>query len=298
LKEIGKILLYLFATVLLGALLAPLFFWGAHVLASRVQNNRLHELLTETDLQRFFDCGVLVAAFALLWPLVRVLRVRNVREDLGLARDGKPWRRFFSGFAISSLSMIVLGACLVATGIYYLKSDFPWSRLAWLPLSAIVVAVLEEFLFRGAIQGVVRRSISDIAAFVFVAALFAAIHFIRPPENAVASNEVTWWSGFALVPHVFWQFQQPKLLLGGFTTIFLVGMILGFARMKTHSLWMPIGLHAGWILGKMSFTKITKRTAEAWPWFGTDILVGLGPVIVLLVTFGILWLWLRNVDAH
>ena len=87
----------------------------------------------------------------------------------------------------------------------------------------VTVALLEEALFRGALQGVVRRTATDGAALVFVAALFAAVHFLKPPENAVAPHEVAWWSGFALVPQAFWQFGEPKLLLGGFTTLFLVG---------------------------------------------------------------------------
>jgi len=298
LKDIGKILLYLIATVLLGALLAPALFWGAHALTDRIANQRLIQFLAETDFQRFFNRAVLISAFVLLWPLVRSLRIRNFFDDLGLARDRRRWRHLATGLFIAITTMILLGAVLVWTDCYYLKKQVPWEKLAWLLPTAFSVAIIEELLFRGGIQGVVQRSVTDDFALIFVAALFAIVHFLRPEENVVASNAVTWKSGYALVPHAFWQFEQPQLLLGGFTTIFLLGLLLGYTRCRTRSLWMPIGLHAGFILGKMSFSKMTKRTAEAWPWFGPDILVGLGPVIVLLVVGIIIWLLLRNEEAR
>lgn len=293
-KEIGKILLYLVAVVFFGALLAPLLFWGAHALASGTGSARLATFFAETDFQRFFNRAVLISAIALLWPLVRALRIRNFGEDLGLARDARRWPHFFSGFGIAIFTVVMLGVWLIAADVYNFKPHIPWGKIALLPLTAFTVALIEEALFRGALQGVVRRTTTDGAALVFVAALFAVVHFLKPPENAVAPHEVSWWSGFALVPQAFWQWGEPRLLLGGFSTIFLVGLILGFARCRTRSLWMPVGLHAGWIFSKMGFSKMTKRAAEDWPWFGKDILVGVGPVLALLITWGIVWLWLRN----
>lgn len=293
-KEIGKISLYLAATIFFGALLAPLLFWGAPALAHGLGNARLAAFFAETDFQRFFDRAVLVAAVALLWPLVRALHIRNFGEDLGLRRDSRAWRHFFSGFGIAIFTLAVLGAWVTVADVYNFKANIPWGKIALLPLTAITVALIEEALFRGALQGVVRRTATDGAALVFIAALFAAVHFLKPPENAVAPHEVAWWSGFALVPQAFWQWGEPKLLLGGFSTLFLVGLILGFARIRTRSLWMPAGLHAGWIFSKMGFSKMTRRAAEDWPWFGKDMLIGLGPVLVLLLTWGVVWLWLRN----
>lgn len=297
-KEIGKILLYLAATVFLGALLAPLLFWGAHALARGLANARLSAFFAETDFQRFFNRAMLVAAVALLWPLARALRIRNFHESLGLARERRPWRRFFAGFGMAAGTLLVLGAWAILADVYNFKTEIPWGRIAWLPFPALAVALIEEALFRGALQGVVRRTATDGAALVFVAALFALIHFLKPPEDAVAPHAVAWWSGFALVPRVFWQWGDLKLLLGGFSTIFLVGLILGFARMRTRSLWMPVGLHAGWIFWKMSFSKMSKRGAEDWPWFGRDMLIGLAPVLALLLTWAVVWFWLRNEKRH
>lgn len=291
-------MLYFVGTVLVGALLAPLLFWGAGEISHGIGTRWIADFLAKTDFQRFFDRAILVAAIVLLWPLVRSLHIRNFGEDLGLRRDRHARKHFLFGFILALASLILLAGALIGTSLYYIKDAVPWTRIAWLPLTAFVVAVMEEWLFRGALQGVVQRTATDGFSMVFVAALFAAVHFLKPPENVVAATNVSWWSGLALVPQAFWQFERPQLLLGGLTTLFLVGLILGYARVRTRSLWMPIGLHAGWILGKMSFSKMTKRTGEAWPWFGSDMLVGFGPVIILLLTAAVVWFWLRDVDAN
>ena len=311
-KEIGKILLYLAATIFVGALLAPPLFWlGQHVAADFLHRGwiRLEHTGGEinprgsfafllSDFQRYFNRAVLVSAFVLLWPLAQSLRIRGFREHLALRPNRKRWNDLLGGLLLALLTMTVLGGFLVMSDVYHLKDSIPWSRLAWLPLTAAVVAIIEECLFRGAIQGVIQRTATDEFALVCVALLFAAIHFLKPEENSIAPPDVTWWSGLALVPSAFWQFEQPRLLLCGFSTIFVVGLVLGYARCRTQSLWLPIGLHAGWILGKMSFSKITKRVADAWPWFGENMLVGLGPVLVLLATGVVVWFWLRDADTR
>src|SRR5437879_5494796 len=97
LKEIGKILIFLLATVMLGALIAPALFWagqmalhysGAHGLVS--WQNQDGEWIAKgplsflaSDFQRYFNRAILIAAFALLPPLVRSLRIAS-REQLGL----------------------------------------------------------------------------------------------------------------------------------------------------------------------------------------------------------------------
>jgi hypothetical protein len=44
----------------------------------------------------------------------------------------------------------------------------------------------------------------------------------------------------------------------------------------------------------MSLTDVARHSA-AWPWVGPDILTGLAPMLTLLVTWGIVWLMLRDI---
>jgi membrane protease YdiL (CAAX protease family) len=293
LKALGQILLYLVGTVLIGALLAPPLFWVAQAAGAQIHDEALSAFLARTDFQRYFDRAVTVSALLLLWPLMRELRIQNFGYDLGLVRDRRGPRRCGAGFLVALAPLLILGAVLIATGVYKLHSHFRYGKLAWLPFTALVVALIEEFLFRGALQGAVRKTAVDEFAMIAVAVLYAAVHFLKPPGSETQPGSVHWWSGLALLPDTLAGFRQPGLLLGGFTTLLAAGLILGYARDRTRSLWMPVGLHAGWVLGKVGLLEVTRHSA-AWPWVGPDILIGLAPLLTLMATGGVVWAMLRE----
>jgi membrane protease YdiL (CAAX protease family) len=131
-----------------------------------------------------------------------------------------------------------------------------------------------------------------------VSALFSILHFLKSPAHAIASEEVHWFSGFAILPQRFQQFEQPLLLLGGFTTLFLFGWVAGWAAIRTRSLALGMGFHAGMVFGKMGFNRVTTRPKgmrELLPWIGEDITVGIVGIGVLLLVGGLLWGYARYV---
>jgi len=292
LKDIGKILAYFLGVIVLGAALAPLLYWAGQALAS----HGVMKFLAETEFQKFFNRGMLVAALVLLWPTIKWLRVGSVR-DLGLDPDGRWWRRLSVGFVIAGALVAVLGAAYLSAGVYEWKKDPPWEKIAPLLISAFIVGLLEEGLFRGGILGLFRRTMRPWPAIIATGAIFSAVHFLKPDES-VQVEKVNWLSGFELVPHVFHQFGEPMLLLGGFTTIFVLGMMLADVTIRTRSLWMAIGLHAGVVFVKMSFSKVTKRESSHLPWIGEELQIGLVPVGVLLLAWVLARLWLRHVDLR
>ena len=294
-KELGKLFLYLLATVLLGAVLAPPLFWGATAIADHMGPGHFATFVANTSFQRFFNRSILIAAIVLLIPLIRAIRLPD-RAALGLEMNPTPWKHFWAGFTISILSMLVMGALALWIGPYKLRGAVHWDKLAFLPLTAITVSILEEYLFRGGIQGIAQRTLTNWMAIFLVAGLFAIVHFLKPSEVGIASADVHWYSGFNLLTQAFWQFGEPQLLLWGVSALFLVGVVLGYARLRTRSLCMPIGLHSGWVLSKMSFSILTRRSGETWPWFGPDILVGLVPVLSLFATGLVVWWWLNHAD--
>ncbi len=290
-KELGKILTYFLGVIVLGALLAPPLYW----LGQSVARSGTLGFLAETEFQKFFNRAVLMAAIVLLWPAARWLRLGNWRE-LGLDPDAR-WRQHLAaGFAAAVLVVAVMAVAYVSMDIYrWKRSDLPWDALPRLMLSAVVVGLLEEGLFRGGLLGLFRRSMSPWAALISVTSVFAAVHFLQPDET-FSVDSVTWMSGFALVPHLFHQFAEPMTILSSFTTIFVLGLICGAVTLRTRSLWAAIGFHAGVVFVKMSFSKFTKRDAAYLPWVGEKLEVGLVPVAMLLLGGVLLWLWLRHVD--
>ena len=82
-----------------------------------------------------------------------------------------------------------------------------------------------------------------------------------------------------------------------FTTLFLIGWILADARLRTRSLWLPIGLHAGWIFAAGAFNRVAHRGIPELPWLGKNLLVGIMPLSIAALTWVIMRSWLRYVDA-
>jgi hypothetical protein len=76
-------------------------------------------------------------------------------------------------------------------------------------------------------------------------------------------------------------------------TLFFIGWILADARVLTHSLWLSIGLHAGWIFGSGAFSRLARQHTLALPWIGKNMLVGIIPLGVAVVTLVIMRIWLK-----
>ena len=86
-------------------------------------------------------------------------------------------------------------------------------------LSILFVAPIEEFVFRGVIQGRLRRSLHPISAIVVASLLFGAIH---------APNYL----------------GAPMEILGGVLLISTVGLVFGSIYELTNNLTVPIIMHA------------------------------------------------------
>lgn len=292
-KDILKIALYLVATILLASLLAPLLFWMGRAivegdwlafLGDTAPREYLYRVMATSDFERYFNRAVLISAVILLAPLIFWMRIRSWR-DFGLRRNPRWLTDAGVGVGAAAVPMLILAAILIGGGWYEWADPLPWRRVGSILMTAVGVSLVEETFFRGAMLGLVRRTAGKWTALLFVSAVFSILHFMKPPDLTIEEGEVGWESGFALLPHTFEQFSEPLLLMGGFTTLLLVGWILGWTVLKTGSLWLAFGLHAGWVLALQTFNRFTRREAdELWPWFGPDLLTGLGPLLVVGLT--------------
>jgi membrane protease YdiL (CAAX protease family) len=158
-------------------------------------------------------------------------------------------------------------------------------------VASIAVPFIEEAFFRGMVLGVLLRTGRKYVAILVVSAVFAAVHFFKAPERT--SVIVTWISGLNSIAHSFGRVGDPMTLASAFATLFLLGCILAVARLQTHSLWLPIGLHAGLIFGSGTFSWLTHRQMVALPWVGKNLLVGIVPLGVATVTWIIMRTWLK-----
>jgi len=286
LKDVAKLAAYFIATLLVGALLAPILFWSAQSLAA----HGVFPFLAKYDFETFFHRALLVAAAVLLWPFLRVSHVRRV-ADLGLEPNPRWVRDFFAGAVISVIPLLCCGMLLIALHIYSFRHTFAWPRLAKVLVPSITVPFIEEVFFRGIILGILLRTGRKYIAILAVSLLFAVVHFLKAPERT--SEIVSWTSGFSSIAHAFQGFGDSMMVASALATLFFIGWILADARVLTHSLWLSIGLHAGWIFGSGAFSRLARQQTLAFPWIGKNMLVGIIPLGVAALTWLVMRAWLK-----
>jgi membrane protease YdiL (CAAX protease family) len=291
LKDAARLLGYFVATILFGAIAAPLLFWAAQSLAA----HGVFPALAAFEFEAFFHRALLLGALLFLWPFLRGLRIKSPR-DLGLERNPRWARDMTMGFLISAIPVLCCGVVFIVLGNYTIRANVAWSALTAAGLSAVVVPLIEEALFRGLFLGVLLRGFRCRVAALLSAAIFSIVHFLKAPDQTTTS--VGWTSGFNSLAHSLDQFAEPMLVLAGFTTLFLIGTILAHARLRTRSLWLPIGLHAGWILANAAFNKVAHREMINLPWLGKNLLIGIVPLGVCVISWLLLLGWFHYVGRR
>lgn len=285
-KDAAKLAAYFISIVIVGALLAPILFWSAQSLAA----HGVFSFLAKFDFETFFHRAILIAAALLLWPFLCLSHVRSM-FDLGLTPNPRWGRDLSAGVLLSLIPLLCCGALLVAFHVYAFRNTFAWTRLGKVFVASIIVPFIEEAFFRGIVLGVLLRTGRKYIAILVVSAVFAAVHFFKAPERTSAI--VTWTSGLNSIANSFGGLRDPMMLASAFATLFVLGCILALARVRTHSLWLPIGLHAGLIFGSGTFSFLTHRQMLALPWVGKNLLVGIVPLAVAAVTWIMMRTWLK-----
>ena len=301
---------YLFCTLLTGAALAPWLFKAGAWFVQMVQTFHwekspvlgwLAEKCAVSDFARYFNRAILFAAILWLWPFLRWAGVRM--DELGLERNRYRWQDAAIGFMLASSLLLVMGFVFVNVGRFASVKDAALGEvLGGALVAAICVALLEEWFFRGGLFSLLLRTLKPMTALIFLSGFFAIVHLLQPPdEAAIGAEAVNAGSGFWMIGQIFAKFGSARFLLAEGATLFVVGLILGWARLRTRSLWLSMGLHAGWVFGIKFFAGLTrtmkKVTPESYmPWIGGDLKIGLVPLGVLSFT-GLLvagWLVLRR----
>jgi len=242
----------------------------------------------------------------LLWPLLRLSHVGSM-ADLGLAPNSRWGRDLLAGVVISVVPVLFCGVLLIALHVYAIRHNIAWPRFGKMLLASIAVPFIEETFFRGIVLGVLLKGNSygvlsrphaavrrpyPYLAILAVSALFAVVHFLKAPERT--SEVVTWTSGFSSIAHAFDGIGDPMMVILALTTLFLIGCILGDGRVLTRSLWLPIGLHAGWIFGSGAFMRLARQQIVAFPWMGKNMLVGIIPIGLAVLSWVIMRTWLKH----
>jgi uncharacterized protein len=202
----------------------------------------------------FHRIGERIGMLALLGGFLAVARRLNLADRVslgyGLARRAF-LRELGVGAVLGCATMLAVVALMGALGLR------DWTPLGVLSggalaklvvqaaLSALTVALIEETFLRGAMHTAIERQSGPRVAVLLTAALYAATHFFA--SYHISAQQVTPWSGLALLAGTLHAFAAPVTILDAFLALFAVGVVLGGVRVATGNIAACIGLHAGWV---------------------------------------------------
>jgi len=282
-RPLWALVIYIVAVFFGGALLAPWLYWIAQHFAPAVPK------LAGAPFHRFVDRSFLILALAGVWPLLRALGARSLRET-GLVSPYGQSKKMSSGLLLGFVSLAVVAGIVLVSGGRALTGVAPAGKILGTLLSAAgtaaVVATLEEILFRGGVFGGLRRMFYWPLALGLSSLIFALVHFL---QRADLTGPVAWNSGLVLLPRMLGGFVDFYALVPGFFSLTLVGVLLGLAYQRTGNLYFSIGLHAGWIFWLKIFGAFTTDVpgTAIWFWGSGKMIDGWLAFIVLALTLAV-----------
>lgn len=270
-----------------GATLAPLVWMAVHATFP-------DSSLAAQPFHRYVHRSLLLLALAGLWPLTRLLQTSFV-HGLGVRWGRVPVRNFFIAGGVGFISLGTIALIVISGGGRNLAatvSPSEWPRKIVAAIAtALVVALVEETLFRGALFTSLRRWGSWWTAAGWSSAWYALVHFFQRTSDPPT---VTVGSGWVVLAEMMSGFIHLPSLFPGFFNLFLAGWILALVRERSGGLASCIGLHAAWIFWLKIYGSLTVMNPEAHPWiWGSEKLVDgwLALVVLGLTLFGVHWGW-------
>lgn len=220
---------------------------------------------------RIFDRFFLILGLMATY-LFRVRLQKKSLATLGLKRKGHSVSLVFSGIAFALLSLMVLtfvASFCQATAFHYHPPKL--KKLFYYTTSAILIGFFEEFFFRGLFLQTLMEDFSTWFSVGVSSLVYSLIHFLKP---------------FLL--------NKPEDLTLFYTEsagLFLFGTLMSYAFLRTRSLYLSMGLHAGFVFFlKMDGIFVNRLIVDPKWLFGEERLIGgIATWSLFLVAFP--WVW-------
>ena len=302
-NELTRLFLFVILCLILAAIFTPyVYTWGKGIGNGDGAEwlGSVKKSMGKADLARYFNRVMMGVAILLLYPFIRTLKSehRDVKAPFSVRINPRwqGWKDMMVGFFYAMGYMGIFFMIVYKRGwVVVDTSESPGEAIMAAMTPAVIVSLIEEWLFRGVLFALLLRSLSVRATIVGLSLFFALVHFLKPyhgsPEimDGGAAD-----AGFRLLGQIGEKFLHPEDFIGVFLTLFVVGVVLGVARHKTGYLWMSIGLHAGWVFTLKVYSDLTNNTGDAHPvFYGNNIREGVLPLVFVCLTGLAVWFYLR-----
>jgi membrane protease YdiL (CAAX protease family) len=199
---------------------------------------------------RFFNRFFMVSGIILFFAYRPLLKIESAAQ-LGLAPRRRAASDLTVGVCLALASTLALGMVMSIAKVYE-----PFFRLSLSEsvaqcvkaiLTGFTVGFLEEIFFRGIIFRGLLEDWKPLPAFLVANLFYSALHFVKPGEEYFLSG-IDPWAGFRHLFSTFAPFLEPAEIAPGITGLLLIGIVLSYAFLRTGTLYLSIGLHAGWVI--------------------------------------------------
>lgn len=252
-KIAGILLLSIFVTIFVSPVIAGILPFHLYKVMSRV---------------------ALISTFLLFLYYRERLGFQNIRA-LGFNLTKKWWLFLISGFILGVLSIGIISTIMLHASIRFVIPgvlSINWLKyLTGYILAGFIVGLIEESFFRGFILQLLLKDTKVIPSLLITNIFYSAVHFLKP--NISGNVEVlNLFSSVHAVPLFFTPlFAELAKIWPSIFGLFLVGVVLSLAYIKVKQLSLPIGMHAGWIVGIKSLSLGTDVTTGGSLWLKGDV---------------------------
>ena len=265
-----RLIFFLLAALALTCVISPWLAAGADWVAARWSN-----LISEPiPFSRMFNRAFMISGIV-LFILCRRLFTGAQWSQLLVTDFRTSCGDLLSGLGLAIGSMVVLTAVMTANDVFapFFRVSLAQAlaTLAGAISAAIFAGALEEVFFRGLLFKGLYDAGRPLRAYLSANLFFSLLHFVKPGQ-AYFLDGFEPLAGFRHLFKTFAPFLDPLPILPGIFGLFLIGVVLSYALVRTGKLYLSIGLHAGWIIGLKSLRVFGdfRRQDLGWLFGSTD----------------------------
>lgn len=316
--DVIKVWIWALGSLVLALWLTPIAYNGGKALSELSQSKDFNGVVNKAAawsgaavMEDFFKICWVGSAIVLLLLLVEWLDLKKVRGSKrpwlmrmphGAASPDQPGQEVVknrwgalqggTGFLASLGCSLLIGIAMVKAG------SFEWegSRIGWLDGLWIgigwtfAIAICVEVFFRQIVLGIFLRAANPFFSIALAAAMFASVPFVLSGFVGTEGIDGEALSSLGLSGIVLLGGDLMSRIVVVFLPWVAFGCVLGWARWRTASVWLPTGLLMGWLLADRLFSKVTQPVVipdKVASYFAADsIHYGIIPLLGVIVLGG------------